>query len=90
MIEIPAVLITGLQGFFRKVRFVKITGKASEQLCHCKVRFRMSDIDGRIDQNGMPVFTRHAIAAPEISVQKRRRFRPGQKLIQMIETMPSP
>ena len=90
MIEIPAVLITGLQGFFRKIRFVKIMGKASEQLCHCKVRFRMSDIDGRIDQNGMPVFTRHEIAAPEISVQKGGGIRFGQEIIQMIEKMQSP
>ena len=72
--NIPLFPVVGREWIMISVCFVKGPFKASEQRGHGQVHASMAVINGRIYQYGPAMLITKEIAAPQVAMQKGRRF----------------
>ena len=90
IIYFPPVRITRTQRIRLPVRFIKLPGKAAEQLGHRQLRLRVVHIHRRVDQPCPAVASREKDSRPQVAVQQGRPFRFQQIIVEMLQKKCNP
>ena len=85
VVDLTPLLVARHQQAALSVCPVERTGESAKELRHGNIRFGVSHINGRIDQNRSSVLVRHKVPTPEIPVQKRRMVRLREQLLQTVQ-----